>query len=202
MHILMYGAGVIGSVYASRLVDAGHRVTIVARGQRLEELRGHGLVTEDIASGNTTKATVDVVDAPASSEVFDLAIIALRGDQVSAEAIAPVAATSVPTVLLFFNTANPHQYAALFPDKQVLLGFPGVAGERKDGVVSYLVVKAQPTTLGEMAGPPSAALRSIVEALTAGGLPTTISASMIGWLQYHAVFVSCILAAIYASTLR
>ena len=43
MRILIYGAGVIGSFYASRFAKAGLDVTIYARGQRLKELQGHGL---------------------------------------------------------------------------------------------------------------------------------------------------------------
>ena len=37
MRILIYGAGVIGSFYASRFAKAGLDVTILARGQRLKE---------------------------------------------------------------------------------------------------------------------------------------------------------------------
>lgn len=35
MRILIYGAGVIGSFYASRFAKAGLDVTVLARGQRL-----------------------------------------------------------------------------------------------------------------------------------------------------------------------
>ena len=38
MRILIYGAGVIGSFYASRFAKAGLDVTVLARGQRLKEL--------------------------------------------------------------------------------------------------------------------------------------------------------------------
>jgi 2-dehydropantoate 2-reductase len=37
MRILILGAGVIGSVYAGHLRDAGHEVTLMARGRRLAE---------------------------------------------------------------------------------------------------------------------------------------------------------------------
>ena len=37
MRILIYGAGVIGSFYASRFAKAGLDVTILARGQRLKK---------------------------------------------------------------------------------------------------------------------------------------------------------------------
>ena len=43
MKILVYGAGVIGTLYAARLQEGGHRVTAVARGQRLADIRRYGL---------------------------------------------------------------------------------------------------------------------------------------------------------------
>ena len=43
LRILVLGAGVIGSVYAGRLLQAGHDVVILARGPRLVDLQTHGL---------------------------------------------------------------------------------------------------------------------------------------------------------------
>ena len=43
MKILVYGAGVIGTLYAARLQEGNHRVTVVARGQRLADIRRYGL---------------------------------------------------------------------------------------------------------------------------------------------------------------
>jgi len=45
--VLVIGAGVIGSFNAARLKDGGKDVTLLARGQRLEDLREHGVVLED-----------------------------------------------------------------------------------------------------------------------------------------------------------
>lgn len=43
MRILIYGAGVIGSLYASLFSEAGIDTTVYARGRRLESLRQNGL---------------------------------------------------------------------------------------------------------------------------------------------------------------
>jgi 2-dehydropantoate 2-reductase len=37
--ILVYGAGIVGTLYAARLQDGGNRVTVVARDQRLADSR-------------------------------------------------------------------------------------------------------------------------------------------------------------------
>ena len=44
MRILVYGAGVIGSIFAGKLAASGEDVTVLARGKRLEELRQNGIV--------------------------------------------------------------------------------------------------------------------------------------------------------------
>ena len=43
MRILIYGAGVIGSLYATLFAEAGYDTNIYARGKRLEALRNNGL---------------------------------------------------------------------------------------------------------------------------------------------------------------
>ncbi len=44
MRILIYGAGVIGSIFAGKLAASGEDVTVLARGKRPEELRQNGIV--------------------------------------------------------------------------------------------------------------------------------------------------------------
>lgn len=43
MKVLIYVAGVIGSLLAARLHEAGHDVSLLARGERLGALRENGV---------------------------------------------------------------------------------------------------------------------------------------------------------------
>ncbi len=43
MKLLVYGAGVCGSLFAARLHETGHDVSLLARGGRLTALRQHGV---------------------------------------------------------------------------------------------------------------------------------------------------------------
>jgi 2-dehydropantoate 2-reductase len=38
MKVLVYGAGVVGTLYGGKLAHAGHHVTVVARGRRLLDI--------------------------------------------------------------------------------------------------------------------------------------------------------------------
>jgi len=62
MKILFYGAGVLGSLYAARLQGAGQEVSILARGQRLADIREHGIFLEDGDTGKRTTTRVKAVD--------------------------------------------------------------------------------------------------------------------------------------------
>ncbi len=62
MNMLVYGAGVLGSLYAARLQAAGQHVSLLARGQRFQDIREHGIVLEDVLSGQTTTTHVQVVE--------------------------------------------------------------------------------------------------------------------------------------------
>ena len=44
MRILVFGAGVIGSLYGALLAEAGYDVSVYARGRRLESLTQDGLL--------------------------------------------------------------------------------------------------------------------------------------------------------------
>ena len=46
MKILIYGAGVMGSLYAARLKESGQDVSILARGQRLADIRERGIIVD------------------------------------------------------------------------------------------------------------------------------------------------------------
>lgn len=58
MRILIYGAGVIGSLYAAILTQAGLKVTIYARGKRAKILQEHGLLYRKDGAVKTARIRV------------------------------------------------------------------------------------------------------------------------------------------------
>ena len=59
MRILIFGAGVIGSLYGALLAEAGLNVSVYARGRRLESLSQDGLLYK--RKGKIRKAPVKVL---------------------------------------------------------------------------------------------------------------------------------------------
>ena len=106
--ILIIGAGVIGSFNAARLKDAGKDVTLLARGQRLEDLREHGVVLEDARTGRRTTTQVPLVDHLAPDDAYDLAIVVVRRNQIAS--VLPMLAQNhcIPNILFLGNNAAGH----------------------------------------------------------------------------------------------
>jgi 2-dehydropantoate 2-reductase len=200
MKILFYGAGVLGSLYAARLQEAGHEVLILARGQRLADVRKHGIVLEDGDTGQRTTTRVTVVEQLAPDDAYDLVVVLMRKNQVSAILPALAANQHTPSVLFMGNNViGPDEMVVALGRERVLLGFPGAAGHRDGHVVTVKVTagRQQPTTFGELDGRTTPRLRQIVAAFKSAGFPVVISPNMDAWLKTHVAEVSPAANAIY-----
>jgi 2-dehydropantoate 2-reductase len=198
MKILVYGAGVIGTLYAARLQAAGHHVTVLAREARLAEIRQHGLVVQEAVTGNRSTVRVATVDELRAQDAYDIAIIAVRYDQLPAILPSLAACKMIPIVLFMLN--NPRgstQLVDLLGPSRILLGFPGAGGTLEDHVVRYVLISQQPTTIGEPRGIRTARPTALAELMRTAGFPARIESDMDGWLSSHAFFVTSVCAAIY-----
>ena len=197
LRILVFGAGVIGSVYAAWLQRAGQQVTILARGQRLAELRERGLVVQDAATGQQLTLPIATIEHLAPDDAYDLLVVAVRLDQVSSALSLVAANTATPTVLSLMNNAfGVEHFTQALGRGRVVVGFPGIGGQREGSAIQYYVLPQQPTTLGEVDGRITPRLRTL-EALIAGtGHRVALTKRIDAWLKTHAVFVTCMTAAI------
>jgi 2-dehydropantoate 2-reductase len=196
--ILVYGAGVIGSLYAGKLQAGGHSVTVLARGDRLSEIRHDGLVLQDVISGGRMAIKVETAERIAADAHYDIALVTVRRDQLASAVPELMADRSIPNLLFMLNNpTGTESLAEGLGRDRVLLGFPGAGGTRDRHVIHYALIPQQPTTLGEMDGQPSSRLRAIEMALRTSGFPTKISHDMDAWLKAHAFFVTAVSGAIY-----
>ena len=165
LKILIFGAGVLGSLYAGRLAAAGQDIALLARGARLKQLQQDGLVLLDEATGHKARPQVRVVAELQPEDAYDLVVVAVRAEQL-ANALLPLAANRrVPCILLLQNHASGTEAltGALGPDR-VLLGFPGASGAREGETVRYQLIPQQESTLGELSGHVTPRLREIAAA--------------------------------------
>ena len=205
MKILFYGAGVIGSLYAARLHEAGQEVSILARGRRLKEIREYGVVLEQALTGEQTTTPVNVVEQLSPEDAYDLIVVAMRKNQVPA--VLPIlwANQHTPTVLFMVNNSSGYDdWIQAVGRDRLLLGFPSAAGSLAGHIVRYTVVSGliQPMQLGEPDGRISSRLRNIVRLFKQAGFPTAISRNMDAWQKTHVALISPIANALYRAHLR
>ncbi|QBD76642.1 ketopantoate reductase family protein [Ktedonosporobacter rubrisoli] len=196
MNILVYGAGVIGSVYAANLKEVGHNVSLLARGQRAVSLRTHGIQLEDAATGRRTTTRVSVVEQLAPADNYDIVLVAVRLYQLSS--ILPILAANlqVPTLLfLLSNPAGMRQFEQL-DQKRIVSGFPAVGGVRKGDVVHSTIYRQVPMMLGEADGRMTPRLRQLEALFKQAGFTVKLSSDMQTWLKTHALMDIGIIAAV------
>ena len=139
MKILVYGAGPLGSLFAARLREGGNDVSILARGQRLADLREYGIVLKDVTTKQQTVTHVHVVERLMPDDAYDLVLVIMRKN--NALNILPILAANkhTPNVLFLMNNgAGPGELVDALGRERVLIGFPNSAGYREGHVVHCL----------------------------------------------------------------
>ena len=79
MRVLIYGTGVIGSLYAVLLAEAGINVTVYARGKRLQSLLSKGLLYWK--KDKILTADVKVLSSLETDDCYDFIFLTVREDQ-------------------------------------------------------------------------------------------------------------------------
>jgi 2-dehydropantoate 2-reductase len=198
MRILILGAGVVGSFNAARLFEAGQDVTLLARGRRLEELREHGVVLEDIRSGRSTTTKVPLVDRLESEDAYDLAIVPVRRNQIAALLPALAQNHHISSVLfLGNNAAGPREMIEALGRERVLIGMPNVAGARQDHVVRYLWWRRIQLIFGEVDGVITPRTEAIARIFRSAGLHARVVKNIDAWQKTHAAGMPAMAGAIY-----
>ena len=195
MKILLIGAGVIGTVYGVNLIAAGCEVHVYAQGEKANTISKYGLRAKDLATGKEFYAGVKVVNNLSVTD-YDMVLVPVRYEQLTSTF--PVIANlhGNPTVLFFGNNPNGRSALPKANSCNIELGFPGIGGSISDGIVKYIRIPQQPTTVQTNANVPT---QNFTNALRSQGFKVTSVSNMDGWLVYHAVLISCITSALYQS---
>ena len=188
MKILIYGAGAIGSIYAARLHRPDYEISILARGERLADLRQHGLILRHAITGEGMFSRTRVVTKLAPEDDYDLMIVAVRLNQVGSVMPTLTANQRVPAVLFMVNNAGGYAgWSNAIGANRLMVGFPGVAGSRNGPLVEYMQAPAllQKTTVGEPDGRITSRLLNVVHILRRAGFPVSVCRNMDAWQKTH-----------------
>lgn len=195
MRILMFGAGVIGRIYAARLMAAGHEVSILSRGAVTDELRSDGIRLVRQGS-DEVRDFPRVIETVADAGRVNLVFLTVRLDQVDA-AVDPLASLDADGVASFVNLPlGTERLARTIGADRFVAAFPGVAGRLAGhGRVRYVQIAQQPTVVG-----PEPVREMVVSALKSAQFAVAATKDMGAWLKTHAIFISAFESALAAAS--
>lgn len=200
MKILVFGAGVLGSLYAARLAEAGEDVTVLARGERLAQLEQHGIVLAGMPGGKMTVTRVKTCAKLDPEDAYDLIIVLVRRNQLEGVLPQLAANRNSPNILFMTSNASGSEFLEQSIERErILLGFAGAGGARGKLIVHYRMTNPllQSTTIGELNGHITLRLRAIAEMFLKAGFAVSTCGNMDAWLKTHTALVSPIANAIY-----
>lgn len=196
--ILIFGAGVIGSVYGGKLALAGHNVSVLARNERLKELGLNGLLLSENGK-QPVKASVTVISELKPDDIYDYIFVTLKKDQIK-DALPLLGQNQSKNFVIMINTASGYSdWIDEIGLERVIPAFPGAGGKLEHGIVFYSLTSrfVQPTTLGEIDGKATSRINELVKILRKAGFSTSISKKMDSWQKSHIAMVCPLAYGIY-----
>jgi len=192
MKFAIYGAGAIGALLGARLGEAGHDVTLVARGPHLAAMRDNGLIIQSGLFGEK-RYQVKATDQPEEIGAVDYVILGVKAHTIPAIAPRVASLLGPETAVLSLQNGLPWWYfhGALGDDEPLRAADPDGVVERHipsaraigsvaycscslaaPGVVSHTQFNRFP--MGEPDGSHSERLRLLSEAFQAAGFKAPI----------------------------
>ena len=202
MKFLVYGAGVIGTIFAVKLSDDGHDITMLARNTREQELRQFGAVLRNPGTDEKETAKVNVISSLPEDSRYDYILVVMQRTQVH-EVLESLASSQCENIVFIVNTASGYeQWKDAVGAERLMIGFPASGGERKDGEVFYFVSKGlmrvfQTTTFGELSGQKTQRVIRLIQAFRSAGIPSVFCRDMDAWQKTHVALVTSIADALY-----
>lgn len=129
MRLLIYGAGVIGGLYANAFAEAGCDTTVYARGKKLETLKTRGLLYEK--NGKQYKANIKVIAKLQNDDIYDFIFLTVKENQVHT-ALEELRPNGSPNIVTMVNTLEPYaDWERLCGKGRIIPAFPERAAAMK-----------------------------------------------------------------------
>jgi 2-dehydropantoate 2-reductase len=195
--ILIYGAGVIGSIYGVKFSNAGHDVAVYARGNRLQTLERKGLLYNE--NDLTKKAQVRILNKLSSDDVFDYIFVTVRYEQIE-NALIELKNNNSQNIVTMVN--NPKGYSIwenILGKNRLIPAFAGAGGKIDDDILHYQLTSKiiQPTTFGEIGGKQTDRIKKLSKIFKDSKIPHSISKNMDAWQKSQLAMVIPLANGIY-----
>ena len=183
MRFVIYGAGAIGGTIGGRLFEAGHDVTLIARGEHLRALRGEGLTLA--APAGTVTLPIPAVGEPRAAGLAegDVVVLAMKSQDTgpAVEALVRSAPPDIAVVCAQNGVENERVALRSFPDvyaMSVMLPAthlrPGMVEAHSAGAHGLLDLGRYPTGV-------DATAEAVADALTGGGFVSMARPDIMRW---------------------
>lgn len=195
MKILIFGCGVIGSVYATFFAKAGIDVSVYARGHRLQELQEKGLLYQ--TKGTVLKADVTITNSLEGR--YDFVFVTVKYEQLL-DALKQVAMINSPNIVTMVNTPNGYEEGEMILGKgRWIPAFPGAGGTIENGILKATVTPAfiQKTTYGEVDEQHTRRMEELKKIFKKSHIPSEECKNMMDWQLCHLAMVIPMADAIY-----
>ena len=198
MRILIYGAGVIGSLYAALLADAGYDTSIYARGKGLEILKNDGLLYKK--NQDLIKAKIKILEEVPDDDIYDFILLTVRENQLY-EALTELKNNKSNTIVTMVNSLDSYKkWEDIVGTGRILPAFPGVGGSiNEDGILDASLTPRiiQPTTFAEISGNETKRTKQFSKILRHAHIPYQKVMDMHMWQLCHLAMVVPIADAYY-----
>jgi 2-dehydropantoate 2-reductase len=201
MKVLMFGAGVIGTVYGYVLARTGNEIVhyvrpgkkkLLENGIRLQLLDGR----VNPANQETVLYKAQIVEEFSPAEQYDLVIVSVRHYQL--DSVLSILRDGVGDADVLIFNGNWDGFRNLdryLPRSKFILGFPVAGGGYKDRTLDAALLDE--IRLGELDGQATPRLARVKKMFEDAGLKVDIQANMVHWLWVHFAINSGIIGAAF-----
>jgi 2-dehydropantoate 2-reductase len=192
MRILVIGAGVNGSAIASALFNAGIAVTVLARGERYEQVRDEGIIIEDPFKNTRSVTRVPAINALDPQDCYDFILVIVRKNQ-AADLLPVLAQNKSPNIVFMGNNlTGPDAFVKILSKERVMMGSVYAAGKREGSLIRAIVIKSVAVPFGEIDGEITPRLKILVAIFQQAGFKAKPSAAIVDGQATHGVGVALI----------
>jgi 2-dehydropantoate 2-reductase len=202
MKILIYGAGVIGSIFAGKIAQKGYDITILARGNRYNELKEKGIILKNCLNNKIIQKNIKAIETLNTNDVYDYIIVTVQNTQI--DDILPILEKNKSKNIVFVvnNPLGYEKWIDMVGYNKIIIGFPSAGGERKNSVVNYfigtgIIKMFQSTTFGEIDGKITKRLKILYKIFKESGFSPSINKNMDWWQKTHVAVILPIAKALY-----